>query len=182
MSKPFEIELLEQHWLGGDPTSADKCSHGRLRVSIGGHEVSDASEDNYGISTSALALLRTLESNHTCEDPRAHRLVQHGCGAILMMTCPVGIDWSVRHDSGFADLFNAVTYPSVNEADAIRHLEAVARLPVSEYRDVVVRLADAVEAFFQSQPPRAFDNSFDQQDYDQFWAEFRSILKRQCDR
>jgi hypothetical protein len=179
---PFEIELLEQHWLDDDSCHRDKCSHGRLRISIAGCAVGDASEDNYGISTSALALLRTLESDHSRLHPIADRLVFHGCGAILLMCCPVGIDWSVRHESGAVHLCNAVTYPTVREVDAVAHPEAVACVPLAEYRSAVLGLASAVDDFFRSEPPRDLEDPFDQQDYAQFWEEFRDIFDRQRDR
>jgi hypothetical protein len=62
----FEIEIITQGWVGETPEQVknDLCSHGSVRLAIGGCIVAPgAGERDYTISTSALALLRTLESD-----------------------------------------------------------------------------------------------------------------------
>jgi lactoylglutathione lyase len=107
----FEITITKQGWL--DPAAADHdlCSHGDVRLAIGDQMIapSDGGGD-YGISKAALALLRTLHSDHSPEHPVAERLVPHGCGTILMMGCPIGIDWSVSHSAGRVRITDVVRY------------------------------------------------------------------------
>ena len=98
----FEIEITSQGWLDvPDAEHEDLCSHGDVRLVIGGRVIAagDGSGD-YTISTSALALLRTLESDHGL-GPRVvpTALVMH-CGMLDMVSCPEGIDWSVSHRDG----------------------------------------------------------------------------------
>jgi len=59
VASSFEIEIENQHWLG-EPgeRSHDGCSHGGIRALIGGTTVT-ADDPEYGISQSALSLLRT---------------------------------------------------------------------------------------------------------------------------
>ena len=68
---------------------------------IGGRVIAAGDDTgDYTISTSALALLRTLESDYSPDSgfqPTA--LVMH-CGGLLMVSCPYGINWSVRHRGG----------------------------------------------------------------------------------
>jgi hypothetical protein len=53
VGSPFEIL----------PGTVDLCSHGGIRLTIGGQVIAlGEDDDEYGISESALALLRTLES------------------------------------------------------------------------------------------------------------------------
>ena len=49
--------------------------------------VADGTEE-VGISESALGLLRTLDSDRASHE-EDDRLIMHGCGAILMMGCPI---------------------------------------------------------------------------------------------
>jgi nucleotide-binding universal stress UspA family protein len=140
--------------------------------------LTDGSED-YGISESALALLRTLERDHSPGSPLAERLVFHGCGTMLMMGCPIGIDWSVRHESDSVHLDGIVVYPSTNEdRDAIRS-DAVVLLPLAEYRSQVLAFAERARDFFRQAPRKLFCDAFDRGEYEQFWREFDSILERQ---
>jgi hypothetical protein len=73
LSELFTIEVLEQRWLDDDGAEYDLYSHGRFRVQIGGCTLADGSEQ-YGISESALALLRTLEADHGRHGRVAERL------------------------------------------------------------------------------------------------------------
>jgi hypothetical protein len=95
----FKIEIIEQGWLEGSLPEEGLCSHGKIKLTIGGYSVPTGPED-YDISESALALLRTLDGDHTSDQPVAERLIYHGCGGILMTGCPVGINWTVRHQGG----------------------------------------------------------------------------------
>lgn len=99
-STSFELEITDQHWLGEPREQVrDGCSHGRIRAVIGGVRVT-SDEAEYGISQSALSLLRTLERDHTPQDPVSdYFLLCHGCGYPTHFGCAnFGTDWVVRHD------------------------------------------------------------------------------------
>lgn len=100
MNWTFELDVTNQHWLGEpDEQSHDGCSHGGVRAVIGGTRVTSDSTD-YGISQSALSLLRTLERDHTPSSPvNDGYLLCHGCGYPTHFGCPnFGTDWVVRHE------------------------------------------------------------------------------------
>ena len=64
----FAIEITRQGWITSEADSVDRdlCSHGDIRLVIGGRVIAPGDgEGDYTISTSALALLRTLESDHS---------------------------------------------------------------------------------------------------------------------
>ena len=135
----FELAITEQGWLEApdwDAAREDLCSHGDLRLVIGGTVVAagDGSGD-YAISTSALALLRTLDSDHG----RGARvvptsLVMH-CGGLLMTSCPYGIDWSVSHAEGRVLLGDVVK----NETERFPGLAV--EISADEYRRAIVAFA-----------------------------------------
>jgi hypothetical protein len=98
----------------------------------------------YTISTSALALLRTLESNHSREEPVADRLILC-CGMIEMLTCPIGIDWSVTHLNGRVRLDDIVRYDSVDETEALQFDGLTVELAESVYRRQIAGFAEAAK-------------------------------------
>ena len=110
----FDIEIVEQHWL---PTlDEDLCSHGTLRVSIGGVLIGTESDDltDLGISRAALELLRTLDRDRDVADSQS-KLIPHGCGFLSVPTsCPIGIDWSVRHADGLVTLDSVIVEPEIS--------------------------------------------------------------------
>jgi hypothetical protein len=84
----FALEILEQGWLEGASAERDLCSHGRLRLVIAGLTIADEHERSRSAADAGIRSRR--------EHPVAERLIFHGCGAILMMGCPIGIDWSCQ--------------------------------------------------------------------------------------
>jgi hypothetical protein len=129
-----------------------------------------------GISESALALLRTLGADHSPEHPVAERLLLHGCGAILMMGCPIGIEWDVRHAPGAVSLSN-VRRIDGTDGRPIRFPVAQAMVSAEEYRRAIVGFAAEAKSLFEGVPKRITD-SFDRQQYETFWAEYNSLLGR----
>ena len=165
----FEIEITSQGWLEApsadwDPARDDLCSHGDLRLVIGGRVIADGDDSgDYAISTSALALLRTLESDHG----RGARvvptsLVMH-CGMLLMTSCPYGIDWSVSHRG------DRVLLAEVIKNETERFPGLTADLSEDEYRRVIVAFAVAAK-----EPFGAVEQSLDEStraEYEACWCE-----------
>jgi hypothetical protein len=181
----FEIEITTQGWI--DPelhdAPADLCSHGDIRLEIGGGVIvsGDAEPgevaDWWTISTSALALLRTLESDHSPLDRRvAERLILH-CGVIEMLTCPIGVDWSVTHRGGRVRLYDVVRFDTVDETETVRFPGLEVELADDEYRLPVVAFAEkAKEPFVGTEKTPADD--YEQQLYEEFWREYDERLRR----
>jgi hypothetical protein len=153
---PFEIKILDQGWLGSEQTEYDLfCSHERIRLVIGGPIISFG-EETYGISESALALLRTLEANHTKTHPVAEKLVFHGCGTLLMMGCPIGINWNVTHTPDGVRLDNVVRYDTTNEEQGVKFEGLQVLLDEEDYRRRLVAFALHAKQFFQGSPRSFF--------------------------
>ena len=166
MSKPLEISVTAQHWLGSD----DACSHGSIRAVIDGTVVSDADSDEYGVVQSALQLLRTVDEDH---EPGDTYLLCHGCGYPLSFGCPnFGTDWTVRHDGEEVVLEQAVHY-----GQGEQRFDLTTRLPSADYRRAVVAFARQARDFYFADGPRT-PEAWEQDLHDQFWVEFDERLER----
>jgi hypothetical protein len=185
VGSPFEILITRQGWLGAndpdldyDPARVDLCSHGGIRLTVGGQVIAlGEDDDEYGISESALALLRTLESDHSPAQRVAERLIFHGCGLILMMGCPVGIDWSVSHVGGQVRIDDVVRYDTVDETEAVRFPGVAVELSADEYRLQVVAFAERAKEPFEG-IAKEFEDDFERQQYEEFWEEFDARFNR----
>jgi len=172
----FYISIVSQHWLGEEETEYDLCSHGLIHLVIGGDVIS-SSEIEYGISESALALLRTLEKDHSAESPVAERLVFHGCGTLLMMGCPIGINWSVTHVDDGVLISRVDRHDTTSDEPTIRFSHIEVTVPEEQYRQQVLSFAQEVKSWFQRNP-RTFYDDFDRQQFKVFWVEFDRLLHR----
>ena len=166
----FEIEITRQGWLNGlEVAPGDLCSHGDIRLVIGGMEIASG-EEEYTISTSALALLRTLDSDHSPEHPVADRLILH-CGMLEMLSCPIGFDWRVTHLPGEVVRVDEVV------RDETAHFGMVVELPEERYRRQVVGFAEEAKTLFVGAKKEP-DSTYDQELYEQFWSEYDELLSR----
>lgn len=178
MAADFSIQIVRQGWITGlpdDQAKDDLCSHGAILLEIGGTRITTGEED-YGISESALALLRTLRSDHIPEARVAELLIFHGCGTILMMSCPIGVDWSVRHLTDAVRLSDVVRYDTTNEAQAIRFPEIDAIVPVAHYVQEVVSFARVARSVFEH-TEKDSSNETIPGEYVAFWQEYETLLR-----
>jgi hypothetical protein len=176
----FQIEIASQGWLpsapGYDPLAQDLCTHGQIDLVIGGEVIAASGGDvSYGISEAALALLRTLSAEHSPRTRVADRLIPHGCGTILMMGCPIGIDWSVAHVGAAVRLDDVVRYETTHDGDAIRLPGLSVVVSRDDYRDEVVSFASKAKEPFAG-VEKVFSDEFDQDQYESFWDEYERLL------
>ncbi len=174
-SKKFHIQILEQSWLGNEPPQFDLCSHGRLLLEVDGQVILDGREI-YGISETALALLRTLDHDHTPRHSLAEKLIFHGCGTVLMMGCPVGVDWTVIHEDDQVQLSQFRRWDLPDEQHPQEFPGLAVTLSFKEYQDQVLALAAQVLEFFKGESKQFFDIQ-DQVAYERFWSEFEMLFK-----
>ena len=176
MTTSFALHITNQHWLGEREEQArDGCSHGGISAVIGGTRVtSDKLE--YGISQSALSLLRTLEQDHTPSDRvNGSYLLCHGCTYPTHFGCPnFGTDWVVRHEDGTVFLSQPLYVDSV-AGDT--EFDVQARVTIEHYRREVAAFAETARSFYFSAEPRALEE-WEQDLHEQFWAEFDERLER----
>lgn len=183
MTTTFELQIRNQHRLG-EPHEQfhDGCSHGGIRAVIAGTVVT-SNESDYGISQSALSLLRTLEQDHTPANPvSGGYLLCHGCGYPISFGCPnFGTDWVVRHEGDIVVLSQATHYAAVHVGRADRpqerEFDVRARVPMNHYRRQVVAFAEEARAFLLTSEPHR-PEEWEQEFPEQFWAEFEERLER----
>ena len=179
----FELSIRNQHWLGEPSEQAhDGCSHGGIRAVIAGTVVT-SDDDDYGISQSALSLLRTLEQDHTLAEPvNGGYLLSHGCGYPINFGCPnFGTDWVVRHE-GDRVVFSQATHDAagvVGRRDRLEETEfdVRARVPISHYRQQIVAFAKEARDFYHASGPRQLEE-WEQEFHQQFWVEYDERLAR----
>lgn len=183
MQDTFSIRIIEQGWITETEEAAlvDLCSHGQLELTLSGISVVPI-DTSHGISESALALLRTLTNDHTTEKPLSERIVFHGCGLLLMMGCPIGANFSVKHIGDKVHIDDVRYYPSTNENHVVRYPEANTIVEFDVYRREIVSFAKDVKAFFAKEPDKDFaqggDEEYDRQQYREFWSEYNALLAR----
>ena len=165
----FSIELLETHWISDEDTQTDLCAHGQMRVIIGTETVVDQLEkDGWTISATAQFLLRTLERNHTKENPVGDQLIPC-CGHLLVFDnemdevyiagCSSGIDWEVTHKYGI------VTLKTKNGTET--------KIDFTHYKNQVLKFVDKVEQFYKYSIEKEIPkDDFDRKGYLQFWKEW----------
>jgi hypothetical protein len=181
----FHIEIVKQGWIESDrpdydPVTQDRCTHGDIFLTIGGETIAAGDgQGQYGISEAALGLLRTVKSDtaRPLDEPFADRLIPHGCGTILMMGCPIGIDWTVTHLNDRVRITDVVRYDATDDAEAVQFPSLSVEVPVDEYRDEVVAFARRAKEPFEG-IAKAFYDDDDRRDYEEFWEEYDHLLAR----
>jgi hypothetical protein len=190
----FHIEIVTQGWLGADgpdlddPEAAahDLCSHGEIRLVIGGQTIASDGDGAWGISEAALGLLRTITSNRKRSPPKhpswtgsseeGERLIPHGCGLILMMNCPIGIDWTVEHVDGRIRISEVFRCDDTLRKTPVREYPDLAvDVPLAEYRQEIVAFARRAKEPFEG-ITKSLDDDFDREMYAEFWEEYDRLL------
>ena len=168
-SKNFKIELLKTNWISEKDTQTDLCAHGQMRVNIGNEIVVDQTEnDGWTISATAQLLLRTLERNHSKENPVGDQLIPC-CGHFLVFdndmeevyigSCPTGIDWEVTLEN------EIVTLKTESGTET--------KVDFENYKSEVLNFVDQVEEFYKNSPEKEIPkDEFDRKGYLQFWKEW----------
>jgi hypothetical protein len=171
---PFALEILDQTWLAGSSAIEDLCSHGSIRLIIAGQTITNETAD-YGISESALALLRTLAHDHTPAQPLAERLIFHGCGSMLMSGCDIGINWSVHHQDGWIEITDVIRYDTNSVEGVLAFPQLRVRLPETTYRQVVIAFARHAQTFFEGIEKQTSSELYPGE-YRAFWNEYHQLL------
>ena len=184
-SADFHIEIVKQGWIVTDDpdydvASHDLCTHGDIRLTIGGQviAVGDGRQPIWD-GEAAWGLLRTAQSDQrdASGEQFPDRLVPHGCGAILMMGCPIGIDWTVMHVDGRVRIADVVRYDSTGEGPpAARYPGLVVEIPLAAYRDEIKSFAQRAKEPFEG-IGKSYRDKVDRQDYLDFWEEYERLLR-----
>lgn len=179
MITPMKIVLHAEnlYWLGdtAGERAHDPCAHGNVTLAIGATLFAGPPEtDGTNVTGAGLFLLRTLSYSHTHpdwlvtegEDDNqlfaccASPLPSSGTNdefAVYVAGCPHGVNIEVVRDDGTV---------------VIRRGETSARISAEDWRTAVLGFCEAVEAFYETSPPRLpLDENYDE--WEPFWQEWR---------
>ena len=132
-------------WLNTDDDSpGDLCAHSTVRFSIDGLDIVTP-EDEWTVSASAIYLLRTLDRDHTKNEPVGQHLFPC-CGHsmydtadsndVLIVGCPNGIDATIEH---------------INDNIRITADNGESRIvSKSEWKNAVLKFSAAIRKFYDS--------------------------------
>ena len=98
-------------------------------------------------------------------------LIPHGCGLILMMNCPIGIDWTVEHVTGLVRISEVFRC----EDTVQEYPDLVAEVPLAEYRDEIVAFARRAKTPFEG-ISKSFGDAFERKMFVEFWEEYDRLL------
>ncbi|PAD66222.1 hypothetical protein CHH83_25155 [Bacillus sp. 7586-K] len=178
--KLFKLNIIKQHWLCSDIPEEDLCSHGEIYLQVNDTIITQSGVgEEWGISESALALLRTSDNDYVSDPVNKEGLILHGCGAILMTGCPISIHWTVKHcyDQVFLSDFVKVTTTN-QESGRIYYPGLKVKLSKTEYKDQVVQFAIQAKNFYNTSKEKRIFDDFDRKMYDDFWREYNALLGR----
>jgi hypothetical protein len=173
----FKIHLKKIHWLQnfGDDDDLDLCAHGKVQVIIGNEIIADNNHDEndwWCLSAMALHLLRTLDMNHTKENPVGDCLVPAN-----------GHHIDHHKDDPFVHIETEYFISGAGENWWVVHLGDKVRLetestkviviPFINYKEQVLSFADKVQDFYKiSKPKKMPDDHYDKEGYIKLWKEW----------
>lgn len=147
----------------------DTCIHGNIVFKIGDHLLCDHTE--WCVSASAYRFLHTLFENHFMGSGEhlipccGHFMVpSEDKMSVTISGCDHGVDFTVIHEDE-----NIVI---ITEDDAEY------RIPFEIYKKAVLSLAEQVMGFYQSNPPREFEDEFEKDGYGAFVTEWYSLFDK----
>lgn len=177
MKKLFEIKILTQNWLSfKDADKYDLCSHGTIFLRINDVEILSSQDEDWGISETALSLLRSANSDYPKEG-HDDTIIFHGCGTILMMGCPIRVTWKTKHIKNHVILENFKKFPTTNEKDVIEYPKISVKLRKSEYASIIYDFAKQAKLLFEG-IEKEIEDKFDRTMYENFWNEFNDLLEK----
>ncbi|MBK3495199.1 hypothetical protein JFL43_10100 [Viridibacillus sp. YIM B01967] len=172
------IKIENQKWLYND--EEDLCSHGEIYLNVNETIITQSGiYEEWGISESALALLRTLDKDYICDPNHEEGLILHGCGLILMMGCPISIHWSVKHMDDEVILSDFVKVTTTSPESGSVHFNGLEiRLNKNDYKNQVVSFALEAKKLFEQSNEKQIIDDFDKEMYEGFWNEYNQLLRK----
>jgi hypothetical protein len=180
MNEEFTIYVSKQYCSCSQ--EADLCSHGEIYLNVNGTIITQPGVgEEWGISESALALLRTINKDYICNPDHEEGLILHGCGAMLMMGCPISIHWTVHHLGDQVLLADFVKISTTNPATgSIYYPGLQVKMSSKKYKESVVSFALQGKKLFEESKDKQIVDDFDKEMYEGFWDDFNQLLKLHC--
>jgi hypothetical protein len=174
----FSIKILNQNWLDSeDLSNTDLCSHGEFEIIIDNQViVSQNDKLDWTISTSVLSLLRSIEPYNHAEERYCEKILH--CGQLLMLSCPICIDWDLIHEDETVTLKNVHKQFSVNTEDIVYFKEINIKIDRKAYAKEILKVAEEVKQFFDNQPKRILYDEWESSFWETFWSEFNDLFDK----
>ena len=155
------------------------CTLTGIYLNVNGTIIAQSGMDEqWGISESALALLRTIDQDYICVPKYVEGLLLHGCGTILMANCPISIRWRVRHVGDHVILSDFVKVETTDPATgSVYYTGLEAQINKKEYKRQILSFAREAKMFFDAFGEKQISGDFDRQMYKEFWDEYNQLLK-----
>jgi hypothetical protein len=108
----IELKATEMQWMAATDERTDQCAHGRVSFIVNGTVFVRPEEAILTISSTALFLLRTIESDHSIDQSVAeNNQLFSCCGSavwpdeggrygVVVIGCAAGIDLEIHHEEG----------------------------------------------------------------------------------
>lgn len=174
----FKFKIETQYWLTNE--EEDLCSHGEIHLEVDGAVITQAGRgEEWGISESALALLRTLDADYISNPDCEEGLILHGCGAILMSGCPISIHWSVQHNGDEVFLSDFVKFTSTDLTEGkIEYPDIRVSVKKTVYEQEILQFAKQAKALFESSKAKEIEDEYDPNMYTDFLKEYDHLLQK----
>jgi len=172
----FNIDLIKIHWIENCDDPDDRCVHGKVRVKIGNEIVADNTDDIndwWTLSAMALHLLRTLETEHTENNPVAQCLIP-GEGHHINYNEK---DFSVHIETAYPMVRGCNWWVTHSEKNITFETENgyITSIPFQTYKEEILAFVDKIENFYKTSSPKNLPiDKYDREGYLKFWNEWHT--------
>lgn len=179
----FLIRIENQDWISKECRYQDLCSHGEIYLNVNGTIITQSGMDEqWGISESALALLRTIDQDYISVPKYEEGLILHGCGTILMTNCPISIRWWVRHVGDHVVLSDFLKVETTDPSTgSVYYPDLEVQINKNEYKAQIRAFAQEAKMFFDTFGEKQISDDYDKQMYEEFWDEYNQLLEAHDD-
>jgi len=142
---------IRLHWIKDDGADdpSDFCAHSPVQLQIDGDTLVDPKDGDVTVSAAAIYMLRTLERDHTTENPVGdqlfpccgHAMYDTGDDDVVICGCPNGSDVLVTHDDD-----GSVRLASRNGQSYV--------VSVDDWRIAIYEFSDVVRQFYDHSLPK----------------------------
>ena len=165
----MKLYAKDMFFRGDSEKEYDYCIHGKVIFNIG--EVLLSDDNNWCVSASAYRFLQTLFEDHKTGN---EEFLIPCCGHsiypsedekfVTIIGCNNGIDFDVIH------MGESVIIKTADKREY--------KVPFSDYKNAVLSFAKQISDFYESNPPRKFDDDFHKDGYKAFMSSYRSLYNK----
>ena len=165
----MKLYAKDMFFRGETEKEYDYCIHGKVIFNIG--EVSLSDDSDWCVSASAYRFLETIFEDHKMGN---EEFLIPCCGhsiypsqdkeSVTIIGCNNGIDFDVVHND------ESVIIKTADNAEY--------KIPFNDYKNAVLSFAKQISNFYESNPPRKFNDDFHKDGYETFMRSYRSLYEK----